>query len=340
MDGVDPIIALSLDGGGFLALSELYILKEILERLQYELNLKTVPLPCEVFDVIGGSGSGGIIALLLGRLRLDVDTAIRLFIQLYRSIYSGRLHTKGRRSKLFGAAFQILLTSVPGFGITDSLFETDPKCNTFVCASPTNVQNGKPTCFRNFVARKFRTFNCSIFEAARACTAHPQLFLPVKIGHPGALESFSDASAYGYSNPIQVVNEETESLFKDRKRVYLSLGSGVAHASPWGMGSRLVNTSGNGDVTTEDFMPHAPPGTFVRFSVEQGFHSHERHTFTDPGNILTQTTSYLKCAATEGHMPDIILPLVQRQISKLPPPDLRVKNSQDTLYHILSSGRC
>jgi patatin-like phospholipase/acyl hydrolase len=31
---------------------------------------KATPSPCEYFDLIGGTGFGGLIALLLGRLRM------------------------------------------------------------------------------------------------------------------------------------------------------------------------------------------------------------------------------------------------------------------------------
>jgi patatin-like phospholipase/acyl hydrolase len=53
---------LSLDGGGVRGLSTLYILKSIMDRLNYE-RKKTANLhpakPCEVFDLIGGTSTGG-----------------------------------------------------------------------------------------------------------------------------------------------------------------------------------------------------------------------------------------------------------------------------------------
>jgi patatin-like phospholipase/acyl hydrolase len=53
---------LSLDGGGVRGLSTLYILKNIMDRLNYERN-ETANLPpvklCEVFDLIRGTSTGG-----------------------------------------------------------------------------------------------------------------------------------------------------------------------------------------------------------------------------------------------------------------------------------------
>lgn len=53
---------LSLDGGGVRGLSTLYILKSIMDRLNHE-RKQTASLPpvkpCEVFDLIGGTSTGG-----------------------------------------------------------------------------------------------------------------------------------------------------------------------------------------------------------------------------------------------------------------------------------------
>jgi patatin-like phospholipase/acyl hydrolase len=52
---------LSLDGGGVRGLSTLYILKSIMDRLNHERKESKLPpvKPCEVFDLIGGTSTGG-----------------------------------------------------------------------------------------------------------------------------------------------------------------------------------------------------------------------------------------------------------------------------------------
>lgn len=52
---------LSLDGGGVRGLSTLYILKSIMDRLNNERKKNGLPpvKPCEVFDLIGGTSTGG-----------------------------------------------------------------------------------------------------------------------------------------------------------------------------------------------------------------------------------------------------------------------------------------
>jgi len=52
---------LSLDGGGVRGLSTLYILKGLMQRLndeREELKLPRVK-PCDIFDLIGGTSTGG-----------------------------------------------------------------------------------------------------------------------------------------------------------------------------------------------------------------------------------------------------------------------------------------
>jgi patatin-like phospholipase/acyl hydrolase len=64
--GISPLntnglCLLSLDGGGVRGLSTLYILRDIMSQLNRERgdgdNLK----PCDVFDLIGGTSTGGYV---------------------------------------------------------------------------------------------------------------------------------------------------------------------------------------------------------------------------------------------------------------------------------------
>ena len=54
---------LSLDGGGVRGLSTLYILKDLMAKLNQERQAANLPSvkPCEVFDLIGGTSTGGYV---------------------------------------------------------------------------------------------------------------------------------------------------------------------------------------------------------------------------------------------------------------------------------------
>jgi|SRR5947207_9942379 len=59
---------LALDGGGVRGLSSLYMLSDIMEEIRKKMGETKAPRPCEYFDLIGGTSTGGLIAIMLGRL--------------------------------------------------------------------------------------------------------------------------------------------------------------------------------------------------------------------------------------------------------------------------------
>jgi predicted acylesterase/phospholipase RssA len=61
---------LSLDGGGVRCFSSLIILDEIMKELARKKKCTGDARPCQHFDLICGSGFGGILAILLGQLGL------------------------------------------------------------------------------------------------------------------------------------------------------------------------------------------------------------------------------------------------------------------------------
>lgn len=61
---------LSLDGGGVRGLSSLLILQNLMKEVRRVKNLDHDPLPCQYFDLMGGTSTGGLIAIMLGRLRM------------------------------------------------------------------------------------------------------------------------------------------------------------------------------------------------------------------------------------------------------------------------------
>lgn len=68
---------LSLDGGGVRGLSSLLILREIMEEIRRRIKAAEAPLPCEYFDLIGGTSTGGLIAIMLGRLGMVISLVMQ-----------------------------------------------------------------------------------------------------------------------------------------------------------------------------------------------------------------------------------------------------------------------
>lgn len=87
-----PLRILSLDGGGVRGYSMLIILQELMHRVYVESEGKppdrdATPKPCDYFDLIGGTGTGGLIAIMLGRLRLDIETSLSIYVRMTRKVF-------------------------------------------------------------------------------------------------------------------------------------------------------------------------------------------------------------------------------------------------------------
>jgi patatin-like phospholipase/acyl hydrolase len=84
-----PLRLLSFDGGGVRGLSSLLIMKRIMHVIGHKAGLggKQLPLPCEYFDIIAGTSTGGLIAIMLGTLRMSIDDAITCYQDLAPKIF-------------------------------------------------------------------------------------------------------------------------------------------------------------------------------------------------------------------------------------------------------------
>ena len=67
-DSLNPVdhrglCLLSLDGGGVRGLSTLYVLKQLMRRINAERQESGEPTikPCDIFDLIGGTSTGGYV---------------------------------------------------------------------------------------------------------------------------------------------------------------------------------------------------------------------------------------------------------------------------------------
>ncbi|KAF3915649.1 hypothetical protein ABW21_db0209460 [Orbilia brochopaga] len=84
---------LSLDGGGIRGYSTLLLLEALMHAIFLEIHGREprrgedVTKPCEVFDLIGGTGTGGLIAIMLGRLRMSVQTCKEVYTRMTRYVF-------------------------------------------------------------------------------------------------------------------------------------------------------------------------------------------------------------------------------------------------------------
>ena len=127
--------------------TSLLILKRVLRAMKVEakkegIDLAHEPKPCDVFDLIVGTSTGGLIAMMLGRLHMAIDECIEQYETLGRKVFrktqwagqTGRL-AKGMLNLPFydidelQAAIKSVL-NLQGIDLQEEFKEDNPLCKT------------------------------------------------------------------------------------------------------------------------------------------------------------------------------------------------------------------
>ena len=92
LQSANSLRVLSIDGGGIKGYTALLILKRIFHAMRVEakkegIDLAAEPRPCDIFDLIVGTSTGGLIAVMLGRLHMTVDECIQQYEVLSSRIF-------------------------------------------------------------------------------------------------------------------------------------------------------------------------------------------------------------------------------------------------------------
>ncbi|KAI9753723.1 MAG: hypothetical protein M4579_005014, partial [Chaenotheca gracillima] len=326
---------LSLDGGGVRGLSSLYILKGLMARLNHErkiANLQPVK-PCEVFDLIGGTSTGGLIAVMLGRLEMDVDECITAYSELMEMIF------KEKRSRLpFGLKWQIksrfdsqkLKSAVTKVIVNRGLPEGEPMnggktsgCKVFVCA--TAKETTGTTRLRSYDLPEESNVRATICEAALATSAATSFFDPVQIG----ARKFVDGGV-GANNPVDHVEGEATNIWcpdtgdlKHQLKCFISVGTGVPEKKAIEdsaikfFSKTLVGLAKETQKTAEIFAARwrqqINEKRYFRFNVHQGLQGVGMAEYDYQGTIEAVTDEYLRDTEQKIRVRDCVQNLKQKQ---------------------------
>ncbi|KAK3934341.1 acyl transferase/acyl hydrolase/lysophospholipase [Diplogelasinospora grovesii] len=168
---------LALDGGGVRGLSSLMILR----RLMATVDPDAPPKPYDYFDMIGGTSTGGLIAIMLGRLRMTVNECIDAYTTLSDRVFEKKSHRVDIKGKLQGrfdsaelkhAVRNILISR----GLREDALLKDPN-------SPYKVDT---ICLTNYCSPRSDNSNLlnatTIWQACRVTSATITFFDPITIG--------------------------------------------------------------------------------------------------------------------------------------------------------------
>ncbi|ERF69235.1 hypothetical protein EPUS_01192 [Endocarpon pusillum Z07020] len=307
---------LSLDGGGVRGLSTLYILQGIMNRLNYmrEQAALRPRKPCEIFDLIGGTSTGGLIAIMLGRLEMSVEECITAYTKMMKHVFEkkanhsfisilGGVKPRFSSKALENAILQVLKER--GIRI-DEKFEngTRLRCKVFVC---TKFQKTNTTTrLRSYRIPAVSDFNPTILEAALATSAAPTYFSDVAIEG----SRFVDG-ALGANNPALEVEEEATDLWCEETgnlqplvKCFISVGTGhagIRSVSDKGL-KHLLETlqkeASETESTNQKFLGrwrnHVEQGRCFRFNVDHGLDNVGLAEFEEQDLLRAATSTYLQ----------------------------------------------
>ncbi|KIM20375.1 hypothetical protein M408DRAFT_138671 [Serendipita vermifera MAFF 305830] len=296
---------LSLDGGGVRGFSQLETLRNIMHRLNWDTKSDgsgTCTLPCEHFDLIGGSGTGGLIAIFLTKLRMSVEEVCDEFYTITEQVYEPDGLIPSERTSRLRRCMEGILTR-RGIPTDLSLLDETPSegCAGFVVASlRSNIETN--VCLRTYPIRNQPSSNITIIEAVLATCATQPTFSPVPFGARYKKREYI-AAGFGANNPVREVIGEAHSLFGEASTVasLLSLGTGHPGIISWPLDSSELGLH----TTIRDVMNDCEQraqeieerigrvGIYSRFSVQQGMQKGHPGQVVDPEWITTQTESYL-----------------------------------------------
>ncbi|KAJ6443016.1 COM1 regulatory protein [Purpureocillium lavendulum] len=318
-----PLCLLALDGGGIRGLSELVVLEEIMNRIRIDLREDKDPIPARFFDLIGGTSTGGLIALLLGRLRMSVPQARKEYVRIAEEVFSIPSAKNFRFLKKHAFDGRKLERAVKGLletnGGDESMLEHEGLCKVFVCAVPQSDVRARagPRLFRTYPVRENASFNCKIWEACRATSAAPTYFEPIQIGDDGEKETFVDGGL-GYNNPVEQVLEEARRIFPGRKvACVVSIGTGTTRIiefpdSPKRNAYKVIKAlkkmATESETTAEKMNRRfaATKGIYFRFNVDRGLEGVGLEEWEYLSAVRTHTTEYLRQDAISGQISAVV----------------------------------
>jgi patatin-like phospholipase/acyl hydrolase len=267
---------LSVDGGGIRGVIPAMVLADLEER--------TGKHTAELFDLIAGTSTGGIIALALtvpgpeGRPRWTANDLVDLYL------------TEGPR--IFHHSIGKMLES--GLGLLDEKYDAKPleqalktylgdamisEAVTDVLVTSYDLEHRKPFFFKTDKAKAAPQRDWAMHEAARATAAAPTYFEPEKLTGEDQTFALCDGGVFA-ANPAMCAYAEARRRHPRAQITLVSLGTGqltkplhYEDVKGWGLIEWArplfdVVFDGVSDATEYELEQLLPEADYTRFQIE------------------------------------------------------------------------
>ncbi|KAI0883864.1 uncharacterized protein GGS22DRAFT_26878 [Annulohypoxylon maeteangense] len=315
-----PLRILSLDGGGIRGKSSLLILENIMEGIRREKCLDQVPKPCEHFDFIGGTSTGGIIAIMLGRLGMTVDECIRSYDKVAQAAFTpkrNRLRKISGKSTFSAQALEGVTKQVVREFCTDELCvkrRSDGHSSAETC-SHSNLELRHTSCTKTAVLAITKdnvdapptiisTYDtsaplkgCTIWEVVRATSAATTFFKSIQLGRDNI--EFIDAG-FGHNNPCDILITEAQKQYPGYDQLLvLSIGTGLngvatVRDNVFSIVKALTKMATSSNRVAERLSRRYGDGIqYFRFDVDRGLDNIPLSHWEKSSKISAHTINYL-----------------------------------------------
>jgi uncharacterized protein len=235
-----PLRVLSIDGGGIRGVIPAIILAEI--------ELRTGRRISSLFDLIAGTSTGGIIALgltkpnALGDAEYRAEEIIDFYAEQGNRIFS---RSVWHRTRALGSLLEEKYPSMEIEEILDDYFGEARLKDALapVLITAYEIEKRAPWFFRSSRAQEDSTYDFPMKKVARATSAAPTYFEPLKLDTEGAVDYFTlvDGGVYA-NNPTMCAIVEAKVKLKAEDTLVVSLGTGeltrrlpYEEAKNWGL---------------------------------------------------------------------------------------------------------
>ncbi|KAK0609590.1 acyl transferase/acyl hydrolase/lysophospholipase [Bombardia bombarda] len=268
-----PLRVLSLDGGGVRGIAALMLLDEVMKRSH------PGKLPHEVFDMIGGTSTGGFIAVMLGRMKMSIADCITCYTKFMNVVFPPK-------NKVIKDLIQERLGDPDKVLLMDSDPAAQGSCKVFLMAvNQSGANNHAPVTLRSYEHPLERPAvpGIKLWEACRATSAAPSFFEPLKVGGFTFLDGGLQAN-----NPLGWHVLNIPYVFGPTRNTscFLSIGTGTPRTETVpnanavnivGFAKSMASIATNTEITNilfrsliNAFAPHPTEKKYWRFNVGDG----------------------------------------------------------------------
>ncbi|KAH8795954.1 hypothetical protein DL96DRAFT_1192710 [Flagelloscypha sp. PMI_526] len=335
------LVVLSRDHGNIAGHSPIHILKEIMGRLNYDIESKNICVkwretnkrpvrPHDVFHIIAGSGTGGLIARMLSSLQLDVLQATEEYLRVASLLFPGASSAETEPAsattkleellkKLIATHHSSLSQSAPLIGTPEGSSD-----GLILAHYSTNIRS-IPALFRTYESRKPKdNIACELWQVFRATTADLGMGTFAEVFINGKRYS---GTSFKNGNPTQELTTELRQRFPDHQvALLLSLGSGYPQtiSLPPGTSKDVEETlkALNKDCEethqkmSRSWHQLSRSGPYHRLNVAQGMQDMENKSYSADiiGEVVAHSEQYMSEHKVDQEIDRIVEILVNRMV--------------------------